>query len=1328
MVMTFPVSLSAPSASQVTVAYATSNGTATAGSDYTAKTGTLTFAPGVTTGSVTVNVLGDTRDELDETLTLTLSNPVNALIGDGQATGTIVDDDPTPAINVNSPSATEANTTMTFTATLSAASNLVVTADYATVDGTATAGSDYTATTGSLSFAAGTTSRTFTVPILGDTLEEPNEAFTIGLSNLANAVAGTTGTGTIIDNDTASFAIANVTVTEGDGAAVEATFNVTLSIPASQAMTVNYATADQTATAGSDYTAASGTLTFPAGTTTLPVVVSVLGDLLDEANETFVVNLSGATGGATITDAQGLGTINDNDPLPTLAVDDVTVTEGNSGTVDAVFTVTLSPVSGRTVTVNRATGNSTAVAPGDYTALSSAALTFPAGTTTQQVTVQVNGDVQDEPDEVFFVNLSAAPNATIADAQGRGTITDDDLPTVSINNATVTEGNSGTANASFTVTLSSAQTNQVTVAYATADGTAVAPGDYTPTSGTLTFPAGTVTRPLPVPVVGDAIDESSETFTVTLSNPIGGVTLGTATGTGTITDNDTTTIAIGNGTVTEGDTVAVAATFNVALSCPNAQEVSVDWATADQTATAGSDYTGASGTLTFPPGTTTQPVLVSVLGDLLDEDSETFVVNLSGSSGPTITGPQAVGTITDNDARALSIDDLAVLEGNEGTVDAVFTVTLSAPSTRTVTVNRVTVNGTATTPADYTALNPATLTFLPGTTTQQVTVQVVGDVLDEQNESFVVALSGAVNATIADWQGVGTITDDDDAIVPTLSIDNVSASEGNAGSNSATFTVTLTPVAAQQVTVSYATANVTAVAPADYTAAAGSLTFAAGVATRTLVVPVLGDALDEDDETFRVVLSNPVGATLGTATGTGTITDDDASQMSISDATVTEGNSGTTTAALQVTLAAAAGRSVGVDFVNVAGGTATAGQDFEALAGTLIFAPGTTAKTITVNVFGDVSDEDDETVLVRLLNAPSVTFGDSQGQLTIVDDDTPALAVADTSLVEGNSGSSTMTFTVTLSPASTRQVTVVATTIGGTAAAGSDYTATSGTLTFAAGATQRTIGVPVLGDTVLEADEVVFLGLSSPVNATVSTAPGRGVIVNDEAGTVSGGELSHGVSRWDALTAGPGPAARENWYSLLQAPWTSHEVVVDEVAGRVSAGSGPIVELLDASGALKAPSVAVGTGTARSLRVVNATASVAGTDVVRVRSASCTTDCGADEGYRVRAYETTYSIPRFNNGGSQITVVVLQNTSSQTVNGTLLFWSPAGESLGTSAFSIAAHCALALNTGTLAGVAGKSGSITVANDGRYGDLVGKSIALEPSSGFSFDSPMSPRTR
>ena len=169
------------------------------------------------------------------------------------------------------------------------------------------------------------------------------------------------------------------------------------------------------------------------------MTVPVNGDLLDEANETFFVNLSNPSN-VTIADGQGLGTINDNDPLPTVSVNDVTVTEGNGGTVNATFTLSLNGPSGRSLSVDYATADGTATAPADYQATSGTA-TFTAGQTAQQVTVLVNGDVLDEANETFTLNLTNAVNVTIADPQGTGTINDDDpTPTLSVNDVSVVEG------------------------------------------------------------------------------------------------------------------------------------------------------------------------------------------------------------------------------------------------------------------------------------------------------------------------------------------------------------------------------------------------------------------------------------------------------------------------------------------------------------------------------------------------------------------------------------------------------------------------------------------------------------------------------------------------------------------------------------------------------------------------------------------------------------------------------------------------------------------------------------------------------------------------
>ncbi len=219
-------------------------------------------------------------------------------------------------------------------------------------------------------------------------------------------------------------------------------------------------------------------------------------------------------------------------------------------------------------------------------------------------------------------------------------------------------------------------------------------------------------------------------------------------------------------TVTEGNSGSANAQFTVTLTPASSQTVTVNYATANSSATAGSDYTSTSGQLSFSAGATTRTISVPVLGDTLDEDNETFFVNLSGAVNATIATAQGLGTITDNDATpSLKINDVKLTEGNSGTKPFTFTVTLSAASGRTVTVNYATANDSATAgttgAADYIAAS-GTLTFNAGTTTRSITVSVRGDTTKEKDEKFLVNLTAASNATISDAKGEGTIEDDDD--------------------------------------------------------------------------------------------------------------------------------------------------------------------------------------------------------------------------------------------------------------------------------------------------------------------------------------------------------------------------------------------------------------------------------------------------------------------------------------------------------------------------------------------------------------------------------------
>jgi hypothetical protein len=243
-----------------------------------------------------------------------------------------------------------------------------------------------------------------------------------GASATPHAVGATSGPAAL-----PTLSIDDVTVTEGHVGTVEVTFTITLTGSSHQTVTVNFVTTNGSATAPDDYLAASGTRTFLVGQTTKQVTVTVNGDRLDEANnDTFFVDLSNPTN-ATLADAQGRGRIVDDDPMPTVSIGDVSVLEGDSGTIGATFTVSLNAPSGRQVTVDHTTSDGTAQAPGDYVAIPRTTSAFTAGQTVRTITVQVKGDLFVEPNETLALNLSSPVNATIADSQGLGTILNDDL-------------------------------------------------------------------------------------------------------------------------------------------------------------------------------------------------------------------------------------------------------------------------------------------------------------------------------------------------------------------------------------------------------------------------------------------------------------------------------------------------------------------------------------------------------------------------------------------------------------------------------------------------------------------------------------------------------------------------------------------------------------------------------------------------------------------------------------------------------------------------------------------------------------------------------------
>lgn len=355
------------------------------------------------------------------------------------------------------------------------------------------------------------------------------------------------GNVSILINQTSITTVPNITISdtkikEGNRNKT-AEFTVILDNPSNEIVKVNYTTANQTAKVNQDYRLAKGTLIFQPGETQQTITVPILGDRRDEAQEKFKLNLSSPQN-ANLKDAQAMGTILDNDPLPKISIGDAKVTEGNRGQKNMTFEVRLNNPSGKTVGVNYGTVEGSAKSGEDYQE-KRGVVKFKPGQKKKIINIPIFGDTEDEQNEQFQVILSRARNAKFSDKKAVGMIRDNDeavpkdeiMPQISIGDAKVTEGNRGQKRMEFEVELDSASQKMVKVNYSTVDGSAKSGEDYRKKSGVVTFKPGQTKKIVNIPILGDTQDEDNEKFQVQLSGAKN-AKFSDRKGVGIIEDND----------------------------------------------------------------------------------------------------------------------------------------------------------------------------------------------------------------------------------------------------------------------------------------------------------------------------------------------------------------------------------------------------------------------------------------------------------------------------------------------------------------------------------------------------------------------------------------------------------------------------------------------------------------------------------------------------------------------------------------------------------------------------------------------------------------------
>ncbi len=1159
------VSLSSPAAAPVFFDIATLDGTATiSDNDYLAHSlTTQTIEVGQQTHSFKVPVLGDLRIEPDETFLVTVSNVYGAVVADGESTATIRNDD-SATLSINDVTVNEGDSAIT-SARFIVTSSLAAPAEgiqfsLETHDKTATAASeDYISRNPTHQIIpAGQSTFSYEVQIKGDSIVELDESFLVKITNAANAtIIDEEGVGTILNDDEANLVVSQLYPGGGNSGA---TFtNDFVEIFNRGSTTVDFAEvpysiqyAGATANFGSNkvnldrgriapgqyflvqlaggangaplptpdasggiaMAATAGKVALVKGTTPLgdsgcprlPTIADFVGyggsaSCFIGAGPAPAPSATAAdvrrAGGCSQTDNNGLdffvhlpaprnssAPINNcsSDSPANLSISDASLAEGESGTRTVTFVVRLSAAMRSTdVTFDIATQNQTATtANNDYETRNLKNQIIPAGQLTYAFAVTINGDKAVEPDETFLVALTNVVGANVTNGAGIGTIENDDLPTLTVTDVSMPEGDSGTKAFTFVIGLSGPAPKEVTFDVATQNGTATfVDNDFVgqvPSSQRIN--QGEQSMAFSVIVNGDLKIEADETFHVNISSVNGAIPTDVQ-GLGTIQNDDSPKLSVNDVSIIEGDAGAKHLTFTVSSSVPApAAGIRFNVATEDVSAAASTgDYVAKSLTnQMIPAGQSTYSFEVIVNGDKLVERDETFAVRLTSVQGAVIADNLGIATIQNDDVAILVVSQLYGGGGNSGAEFRNDFIEIFNRGDTIVDLNGWSVQYSSATGSTWstTALCPATnCLVLPG---RYFLVQ-----QDRGSGGTAELPAPDASGTIAMTAAAGKV-----ALVSSLSpLTGACPTSAN-----------LIDLVGYGATVSCFEGS----APAP--SASNSLA----------EVRKGGGCVDNANNSSDLFTHapSPRNSSFPANNCSGQETD-----LIVNDLMVVEGDGAAISANFTVRLLGSTPSAVTVNYAT-SNGTAQAPADFEAVSGQLVFLPGETTKTISVNIHGDTVDEPDETFFLNLLAPTNAALLDHQGIATITDNDVPPLlTIDDVAFAEGN-GPNLCTFTVHLSaPALAGGVSFDIATLDGTAldgipaTEGNDYSSRSVTgVIIPAGQQEYAFDVIVNGDLIDEPDETFFVKVTNVSGATPSDVDATATIMNDDSAVLSIGDVN----------------------------------------------------------------------------------------------------------------------------------------------------------------------------------------------------------------------------
>ncbi|WP_122893440.1 Calx-beta domain-containing protein [Arcobacter peruensis] len=1122
--LTFTVTRSGDLTVVTTMDWALNNITTNADDFVGATSGSLSFSANESSKDITITVAGDVTAEQIETFKINLSNFTNVdeLI-DIEASGTINNDDNTFTLSASADS--EEGSAQTYTITRTHITEQDQTINWAVSAGTADA-DDFSGSFpfGSVTFTGNELSKTFTVTANDDSTSETDEDYNVTISLGAGATGDTITTDTvqggIINNDATYEIVADsVSQLEDHLGDTSFTFTVTRTGNTTGIGSVDWALSSTDANA-SDFNGglSSGTVNFANGDSEETITINVVGDLDVESDEEFTVTLSNPTNGEIINGGTASSTITNDDSTIAISTLSASKDEGDSGTTAFTFTVTRTGYLGEAETVAYAitgSGVNSADAADFGGTLPSGTLTLPANQAETTLTILVSGDELAELEEEFTVTLSnPSSGVNITTATATGTIEADDI-VFDISGPTDTLEVDTGANTTFDfVVTRSGNLSGSQILNWSVEGIGSDPlslSEFDASSGTVTFNADDTTQTISVLVKGDFEGEANESFRLTLTGDSELIFTNNSADAVVIDNEASLRIEATDAVKNEGESGTTDYTFTVTRTGNTALEATVDWDLSSTDITA-EDFEGdtiPSGTLTFADGVNSQIITISVKGDTLIEGNEIFNVDLSNASvGADIIVSSATATIVSDDVQ-WNVEEKTIpsVEGDSSS-DFVYTISRTGAS-QAMTIDW-SVSSTEANTSDFIGnLFPSdTLTFAQGEMSKDIIIKVSGDSIKELSEDFTISLTAPNDSFTHSFnnQSVTTTITDDDDIMSISSLDAIKT-EGIDSNNTFTFTVTrdgsLTGSSSVDWQINHTDTN-----SSDFSATTGTVNFADGESSKVVSITVVGDRDIESDEDFAVELVNPgAGSTIGTATATGTIQDDDIDlALSATDVVIVEGDSTNAgTATFTVTRTGNTSGETTVAWDVIAGSAIAADFDGGVLpSGTITFAANEISKTIIVDYLGDGLDEGNETYTVQLSNQTSTAdiISNNISGTIVDDDDTLTLSAVNTDHFEADSGTVSYTFKIDRSGTSTGEASVQWQAIGsGTNALSSDEFASSlGTVNFEDGEVSKTFTVEINSDTVGEYDEEFTVSLLNPsYGSTASTDTATGIVRNEDA-------------------------------------------------------------------------------------------------------------------------------------------------------------------------------------------------------------------------------------